>query len=103
MAIDRIKERYLNEMNALTEEIKLGTELKAIEDRFVTVALKAGDISGGVATVDTGIDFEAWYGVSVTSAAGAPRAITKIEKSGKKIKITATSVAATDVVSVIVK
>lgn len=80
------------------------TELQSV---FVTHTLIADDIAAGVATVDTLVDFTAWYSVMVTTALGVPRAITKIEKGGEghetEIIITATDVAATDIVSVIVK
>jgi len=82
-------------------------DIQAAIGKFVTHALIAEDIAEGVATIDTGIDFGAWYSVMVTTALGVPVVITKIEKGTEanvnKILITATSVVATDIVSVIVK
>ena len=82
-------------------------DIQSAIGKFVTKALVAGDIAAGVATIDTGIDFGTWYSVIITTALGAPVVITKIEKGTaadvNKILITATGVAATDIVSVIVK
>lgn len=35
--IDRVKERYINEMNAMTEAIKLGTELKRMDESIANI------------------------------------------------------------------
>jgi len=112
MSIGTKEANMINKMNRVAMQLKLGDELKETQDdivskKFVTKALVAGDITAGVATVDTGIDFSAWYSVTVTTALGVPVVITKIEKGTEanvtKILITATNVAATDIVSVIVK
>lgn len=82
-------------------------DIQAAIGKFVTHELIAEDIAEGVATIDTGTNFGAWYSVMVTTALGAPVVITKIEKGTEanvnKILITATGVAATDIVSVVVK
>ena len=106
--------RMLNQMNTTALEAKLGTAVSNLETdvadlkgRFVTHTLVDDDVATGIATVDTGVDFANWYSVMVTAADGTPRAITKIAKGATtnktKILITATNVAATDIVSVIVK
>lgn len=89
---------------------KLGSFLKNIASGFtkhthICYTLKAADVADGVCAVVLDGEYDSVGGIFVLSNAGAPRAITKVEivedteKDGVfYLEITATSIAATDVV-----
>ena len=76
---------------------KLGTMIPVA----VSKTLVSGDISSSTCVIDMGFDVSAVASVLVLSTAGAPRAVTKVEYDDNEVTVTATSLAATDVVTVV--
>ena len=93
--------KMLNNMNTAAQKAKLGDRIPVV----ATKTLAADDISSSKAEIDTGIDVGAICAVTCISSGGALRAVTKAElKSGSTtiLEVTATSMAATDVLTVTV-
>lgn len=63
MAIDRIKERYINEMNAMTEAIKLGSELRRM-DEGIPAAEKQIAWDNGIANIPSLLKQAKWDSMS---------------------------------------
>lgn len=98
------KKKLLNNMNSAAQKAGLG-DLIAQRPITVSKTLAADDISSSKAEIDTGIDVTAIASVTCISSGGALRAVTKAElKSGSDtvLEVTATSMAATDVLTVTV-
>ena len=95
------KRRMLNRMNTAAQKTKLGDMIPIA----VSKTLASGDISSSKAEIDTGVSVKAICAVTCISSGGALRAVTKAElKSGSEsvLEITATSMAADDVLTVTV-
>ena len=97
--------KMLNNMNTAAQKAKLGDRIPVV----VTKTLTSDDITAGTgegtAEINTGIDVGAICAVTCISSGGALRAVTKAElKSGSTtiLEVTATSMAATDVLTVTV-
>ena len=95
------KRRMLNRMNTAAQKTKLGDLIPVV----VSKTLVSGDISSSKTEIDMGVDVSAICAVTCISSSGALRAVTKAElKSGSTtvLEVTATSMAADDVLTVTV-
>lgn len=92
------KKSKLNRMGFVPYVTKLG-DLMPIT---VKKTLASGDVSSSKTTIDMGFDVTAVTAVLVLTSSGAPRVITKIavNSAGTGVEVTATDLAATDVVTV---
>ena len=97
--------KMLNNMNTAAQKTKLGDRIPVV----VTKTLASGDITAGTgvgtAEIDTGIDVGAICSVTCIAANGTLREVTVAGlKSGSDtiLEVTATSMAATDVLTVAV-
>ena len=99
MNIDK-KRKNLNRMNTTAQMTKLGDTIPMVFQK----KLVSGDISSGVATVDTASAATVIASALVIAADGTVRAITKIENgaSAGKFKLSITSVAAGDTVTLVI-
>ena len=95
------KRKMLNRMNTAAQKTRLGDMIPVV----VSKTLVSGDISSSKTEIDTGVSVKAVCAVTCISSGGALRAVTKAElKSGSEsvLQITATSMAADDVLTVTV-
>ena len=90
----------LNRQNKITETVGLGTEINKKAEVYART-LVAGDISGSVATVTTGITSTKFAGVMVVSSAGVVRAVINVTYSSGVLVVTATGITATDVLTAV--
>lgn len=95
------KRAMLNRMNTTAREVKLGNMMPIV----VSKTLASGDISSSKASVDMGTTFSNIVAVTCITAEGALRAVTKAvlkSETTTVVEVTATSMAATDVLTVTV-
>lgn len=95
------KRKLLNQMNTAALKAGLGDMIPVV----VSKTLASGDISSSKAEIDTGVAVKAIAAVTCISSSGSLRAVTKAAlKSGSTsvLEVTATSMAADDVLTVTV-